>query len=88
MISVRIPSGLKTALETYAKEHHFLDVSESVREYIRNKMKEGKDPYLSEIKKLRSSILSNIKEEALRKSRETLLDELKKLDAELRGDKQ
>lgn len=86
MISVRIPKKLKKALEFYAEEHHFLDVSEAVREYIRKKKSRQDDPYLSEIQRLRKSITGTIKEQALRQSREALLTELRKIDNELRGD--
>jgi len=86
MISVRIPAALKTALKDYAEENHYLDISEAVREYIRKKKDNVQDPYLTELQRLRTSISSNIKQEALRKSREQLVSELRKIDNQLKGD--
>jgi|GEM_PF-3574488 len=85
MVSVRIPAGLKEALEAYAQEHHYLDVSEAVRAFLRKKMAtDASDPGLAEIKRLRSSIELTLKESALRKSRETLVQELRKIDRDLK----
>jgi len=87
MISVRMPEGLVNELKELAKSKHFMDLSEEVRSIVRERWLESKDPYLYEVKKLRSEIKSELKDKIIKRSEEELVKELKRIKERIRNEK-
>jgi len=82
VVSVRIPSSLVVELKTLAKENHYVDLSEQIREIIRQKIMqfESEEQSKSSIsdKKESSKKTTPKDKEVLLLQLQSLIDELKK----------
>jgi len=84
MVSIRMPRDLIEELKKISRREHYMDLSETVRSFVRQKWMAAKDPVLYEIKKLRNEIYQEIRKKSLRYSRQQVVEELKRIKERLK----
>ncbi len=84
IVSIRMPKSLANELKRLADSEHFLDVSEEVRSIVRQKWNFHQNPGLFEIKKLRESIETDVREKTQKKIQQEVARELEKIRDQLR----
>ncbi|MBN2454496.1 hypothetical protein JXB11_03035 [Candidatus Woesearchaeota archaeon] len=87
LVSVRLPGSLLEELKNFVRKNHYLDISEALRAILREKWEAYSDPYAYELRELRKSITSEMKDQIAKKSEQRLIDELKKMRERIRDEK-
>ena len=84
IVSLKIPITLYNLLEQKTKEEHYLDVSEAVKNIIRNKYLETNNPD-ARINKLRDDIMKKLETKVNSDVQEKVIDELTHIKKMLEG---
>jgi Arc/MetJ-type ribon-helix-helix transcriptional regulator len=84
MISIRMPKGLVNELKELAVENHYMDLSDEIRQVVKQKCLFEIEPYRHELKKVRENLEKEIITKKTTQDKEKLVAELKKIIDELK----
>lgn len=84
MVSIRMPKGLIEELKELAVKNHYMDLSDEIRQVIKQKCLANIEPYKHELSKVRESLEKEIVTKKVVEDKEKLISELKKIIDELK----
>jgi len=84
MVSIRMPKGLVEELRDLAVKNHYMDLSDEIRQVIKQKCLANMEPYKHELSKVRESLEKEIVTKKVVEDKEKLISELKKIIDELK----
>jgi Arc/MetJ-type ribon-helix-helix transcriptional regulator len=84
MISIRMPKGLIEELRALAVKNHYMDLSDEIRQVIKQKCLANIEPYKHELSKVRETLEKEIITKKTVEDKEKLIIELKKIIDELK----
>ena len=85
LVSIRMPSSLVKELKTLAEQNHYMDLSEEIRDVVRQKCIENLQPYKHEVSKLRNEMEKKLATEQSIQDKKLLVSELQKIIRQLEG---
>lgn len=84
MLSIRMPKGLVNELKALATKNHYMDLSDEIRQVIKQKCLANIEPYKHELVKVRETLEKEILTKKTVEDKEKLIIELKKIIDELK----
>jgi metal-responsive CopG/Arc/MetJ family transcriptional regulator len=87
VVSIRMPSSLVKELKILAQKNHFKDLSEEIRSLVRTKCLQYKNPYASELEKLREDLSTQQEAKRQLEHKQRLIEDITKILKELQNEK-